>query len=201
MTKFNFASLLVLALASGHVQAADPTFTNVAHLNGLAYSGSTWGDQPVFAYRGTSAIAQSHHGKTWPVLNRQGPRWVPVASVLPQGSDGHGCSAADVTNPALTGRDGLIDLICTKGGCHGTCGQPFNKELWVQRPEGGFVNLAASTPMQQPHSSWPRYRRRRADGRAAGGGLRQRGLAHDTRPNRSTAPTCSRAAGSPSCRS
>jgi hypothetical protein len=151
LTKFNFASLLVLALASGHVQAADPTFTNVAHLNGLAYSGSTWGDQPVFAYRGTSAIAQSHHGKTWPVLHRQGPRWVPVASVLPQGSDGHGCSAADVTNPALTGRDGLIDLICTKGGCHGTCGQPFNKELWVQRPEGGFVNRAASTPMQQPH--------------------------------------------------
>ena len=66
-----------------------------------------------------------------------------------------GTAAPLPTSPtrSLTGRDGLVDLICTKGACHGTCTRPYKKELWVQRPEGGFVNLAASTPMLQPHAA------------------------------------------------
>ena len=83
---------------------------------------------------------------------RQEATFVQVASILPTKEDGHGCTAADMTNPDLTGRDGLVDLICTKGACHGTCTRPYPKELWVQTPEGGFVNLASSTPMLQPRA-------------------------------------------------
>jgi hypothetical protein len=121
-------------------------------LTGLAYSGPSQGDQPVFPYRGSIALAQSRHGGAWPIFMRQGGGFVQVATAPPAGQDGHGCAAADVTNPALTGRDGLVDLICTKGACEGTCSKEYKKELWVQRPEGGFVNLAVSTPMQQGHS-------------------------------------------------
>ena len=120
-TKFSLASSLVLALASGHVRAADPIFTNVEQQTGLSYSGPSQGDQPVFPYRGSIALAQSRHGGTWPILMRLGGVFVPVATAPPVGQDGHGCTAADVTNPALTGRDGLVDLICTKGACQGTC--------------------------------------------------------------------------------
>ncbi len=75
-----------------------------------------------------------------------------VASILPDKEDGHGCTAVDVTSPDMTRLDGLVDLICTKGACQGTCSRPYPKELWVQQPTGGFVNLAASTPMAQPRA-------------------------------------------------
>ena len=90
---------------------------------------------PVFPYRGSLAIVPSRHGGTWPGMVRNGSggsaKFSQAFSVLPQ-DDGHGCTAADVTNPSLSGRDGLVDLICTKGACQGTCGIEYKKELWVQ---------------------------------------------------------------------
>jgi hypothetical protein len=147
-----FAILLIFILASGHAQAADPTFTNVESLNGLAYSGPSQGDQPVFPYLDSIALAQSRHGGAWPILMRQGSSFVQVATAIPAKEDGHGCSAADVTNPSMTGRDGLVDLICTSGACHGTCTREYRKFLFVQQTDGGFMNLASSTPMLQPRA-------------------------------------------------
>ena len=110
---------------------------------------------PVFPYRGSLAIVPSRHGSTWPGMVRNGSggsaMFSQAFSVLPQ-DDGHGCTAADVTNPSLSGRDGLVDLICTKGACQGTCGIEYKKELWVQKPEGGFVNLAQAAGITQPHA-------------------------------------------------
>ena len=144
--------MLAACLVGGQALADDPTFTDIAAQVGLAYDGPTQGDQPLFPYRGSIALAQSRHGNTWPILMSQDGTVVQVASVLPTKEDGHGCTAADVTNPAMTGRDGLVDLICTKGACQGTCSRLYSKELWVQKPEGGFVNLASSTPMLQSNS-------------------------------------------------
>ena len=152
ISKFSLASSLVLALGSGHAQAADPTFTSMEQLTGLAYSGPSQGDQPVFPYRGSIALAQSRHGGAWPIFMRLGSSFAQVATATPAKEDGHGCSAADVTNPSMTGRDGLVDLICTTGACEGTCTRAYNKFLFVQQPGGGFVNQAASTPMLQPHA-------------------------------------------------
>ena len=45
-----------------------------------------------------------------------------------------------------------MDLYCTKGACHGTCRLPYDKELWVQRPAGGFVNLAQQAGITAPHA-------------------------------------------------
>ena len=146
------AGLLAACCVGGQALAVDPTLTNIAGQVGLAFDGPTQGDQPVFPYRGSIALAQSRHGGTWPILMRQDGTFVQVASVLPTREDGHGCTAADLTNPELTGRDGLVDLVCTKGACQGTCSRPYPKELWVQKPEGGFVNLASSTPMLQPRA-------------------------------------------------
>ena len=111
------------------------------------------GDMPVFPYRGSLAIVPSRHGNPWPIMVRDETGYFSaVATVLPLKEDGHGCTAADVTNPSLSGRDGLVDLICTKGACQGTCSREYRKELWVQLAEGGFVNLAQAAGITQPHA-------------------------------------------------
>lgn len=136
-----------------HLAAANSVFTRMATQVGLASVGPSQGDMPVFAYRGSLAIVPSRHGNPWPVMVRDATgRFGPVATVLPLKEDGHGCTAADLTDPALAGPDGLVDLICTKGACHGTCTREYRKELWVQRPEGGFVNLAGAAGIAQPHA-------------------------------------------------
>lgn len=123
---------------------------------GLASVAPSEGDMPVFPYRGSLAIVPSRHGLAWRGMVRQGhgpgASFRQAFTVLPAKQDGHGCVAADFTNPSLTGRDGLVDLFCTKGACHGTCHRPYDKELWVQLPAGGFVDLARAAGITHPHA-------------------------------------------------
>ena len=70
--KTMLAGLLVACIISCQVLADDPTLTDIAGQVGLAYSGPTQGDQPVFPYRDGIALAQSHHGGTWPILHAPG---------------------------------------------------------------------------------------------------------------------------------
>lgn len=148
---FSFARIAVDPVA----MAADGV-VDITAQTGLASVTPSEGDMPVFAYRGGLAVVPSKHGRAWAVMVRQGvgsgARFSRVFTVLPDKEDGHGCTAADITNPSLTGRDGLIDLLCTKGACQGTCGRPYNKELWVQLPGGGFINLAQQAGITNPHA-------------------------------------------------
>ena len=146
------AGLLASTFLIGSASAADPTFANIAASVGISYNGPTQGDQPFFNYRGAAALVPSHHGNPWLVLQLQGATFKAVATILEQNKDGHGCTASDITNPSLNGFDGLTDLICTVGACEGQCTSLWPKRLWVQKPEGGFVHLSASTPMLQGHS-------------------------------------------------
>ena len=115
------AGLLASTFLIGSASAADPTFANIADSVGISYNGPTQGDQPFFNYRGATALVPSRHGNPWLVLQPQGATFKPVATILEQKKDGHGCTAIDITNPSLTGLDGLTDLICTVGACEGQC--------------------------------------------------------------------------------
>lgn len=148
--------LLLLSLSFDQVALAADGVADITARTGLASVTPSEGDMPVFAYRGGLAIVPSRHGQAWAVMVRQGrgggARFSQVFTVLPAKEDGHGCTAADITDPSLTGPDGLIDLLCTKGACQGTCGRPYNKELWVQLPGGGFTNLAERAGITNPHA-------------------------------------------------
>lgn len=136
--------------------ANNVTFNDIATEVGMSSDTHTQGNMPVFPYRGSLAVVPSRHGNPWPVMVRHGigrsARFIQEFAVLGAYRDGHGCTAADFTSPSLAGPDGLMDLYCTTAACHGTCGLPYDKELWVQRPGGGFVNLAQQAGITEPHA-------------------------------------------------
>src|SRR6201986_4007416 len=57
--------------------------------------------------------------------------------------DRHGCAMADVNG------DGLEDIYCTVGASHGTAVK--SNELWIQQPNGTFVNEAAAMGVSDPY--------------------------------------------------
>jgi hypothetical protein len=57
--------------------------------------------------------------------------------------DRHGCAMADVNG------DGLQDIYCAVGASHGTAVK--SNELWIQQPDGTFVDKAATMGATDPY--------------------------------------------------
>lgn len=57
--------------------------------------------------------------------------------------DRHGCAVADVNH------DGQQDIYCAVGASHGV--KIKSNELWIQQPDGGFVNEAAKYHVSDPY--------------------------------------------------
>ena len=155
----------------GQSAAANPTYTDIAGQVGLAKVTPSEGDMPVFRTAAAWRSCPREHGSTWHGMVRNGSgsgaMFSQAFSVLPPRKTATAARRPMSPIRRSPGRDGLVDLICTKGACQGTCGIEYKKELWVQKPEGGFVNLARAAGITQPHargrdttalspSRWPR---------------------------------------------
>lgn len=69
--------------------------------------------------------------------------------------DRHGCVAADFGRPGGGLPDGRIDLFCTLGSCSGrgpaACnGRVFNREYWLGRADGTFVDEGPRSGADRP---------------------------------------------------
>lgn len=126
------------------------TSRDMAASVGLGNSSITQGRNPIFDADGDGLkddLLVNTHNSGASLLRRGQPSGT-FAAYLPNQfpkDDRHGCVAADFGSPNGGRPDGRADLYCTLGACSGrgpaACGgRRFLRELWLQRPGGGFVD-------------------------------------------------------------
>lgn len=150
--------MLMLALLGGEAHAADPIASNVAATAGLTFrgalNGATDGESAVFDYDrdGDLDLLLSTHGSSpWMLMRNDGNgRFTEILYGTFFKQDRHGCVAADFGSVAGP-PDGRPDLYCVVGACQGRCTKEYPNELWLQRPDGKFVDVARSWGVADPH--------------------------------------------------
>jgi hypothetical protein len=123
------------------------TATDVARQAGVAVFAITEGRNPVFDFNrdGIPDVLMNLHMGNPSILKRGLPGGGFVTATTFASDDRHGCVAADFGSPNHGLPDGLPDLFCTLGSCFGRAppacdGRIFHRELWLQRPGGGWVD-------------------------------------------------------------
>ncbi|MGQ0833185.1 MAG: FG-GAP repeat domain-containing protein [Microthrixaceae bacterium] len=132
---------------------------DVASQVGLIGNVATWGQNCVFDYNadGQMDLLLSTHGSgPWPLLEGRGSDpYVEVSSGSFLRNDRHGCAVGDfggVTDDGQpTGPDGRPDVYATVGACRGTCTKSYPNELWIQRSDRTYVNMAAAFHVEDAH--------------------------------------------------
>ena len=132
---------------------------SVAPQMGLTGNIGTWGQNCVFDYNGDGQLdllLSTHGSRPWPLL--AGAVMAPYLEVMPETfarNDRHGCAVGDFggigEDGYPTGPDGRPDVYASVGACEGTCTKPYPNELWIQRSDQTYVNMAAEFHVDDPH--------------------------------------------------
>lgn len=137
-----------------------PTARDDAFFAGLSFRGKrlglTQGESPVFDYDGDGKldILLSTHGTMpWPLMRNQGnDTYSEVLAGTFVKQDRHGCVAGDFGSIGGSGRpDGLPDLYCVIGADHGLSTDDYSNELYLQKPDHTFVNVAKAWGVEDSH--------------------------------------------------
>ncbi|HSI79806.1 MAG TPA: VCBS repeat-containing protein [Solirubrobacterales bacterium] len=144
---FALAALAAAAgpsVAAGKLEAYDASLASGLHHAPVHTYGATVGD---FTGNGWDDVLLVRHHETFPGLYENGGGTFAdiTASAFPSGPDSadyHDCPAADVDG------DGRLDFYCTLGANQGA-GAKAN-ELWLQQPDGTFVERAADYGVTDP---------------------------------------------------
>jgi hypothetical protein len=147
-------SLAAATMAS----AADPVARDIGPAAGLQPHGlanvSTQGETPPFdvdADGDPDLMLSTHGGSTWPLMRNNGDGTFTEIANFPK-TDRHGCAAADFGSPSGDGLpDGRPDLYCVTGACKGTCTKEYPNNLFLQMPDGTFVEAARAWGVADPH--------------------------------------------------
>jgi hypothetical protein len=139
------AASLALGAVAGQAQARLKA-RNVAARAGIAGTVQTAGENCVFDYNGDHVqdlFLSNHADAPWQLLRgKRNGRFVETnVGTFPR-RDRHGCATADFNG------DGRPDIYASIGGCEGTC--TATKELWIQEPDGGFVDRASEFGVADP---------------------------------------------------
>jgi hypothetical protein len=142
--------LLAMAVAIagwGGRTAQALTARDLATSAGLGYFGLTQGDFHVFDYDrdGRRDVMLNTHntGPARLMRNNGNGTFSEVLAGTFRKYDRHGCYGADFGSIVGDKRpDGRPDIYCTVGADQGTSTREYPKELWIQRPDGTFVNVA-----------------------------------------------------------
>lgn len=122
--------------------STSPYVEDIASRIGLGLTTPTFG-AVVFDYNHdgwNDVFLGRHTGQGFLYRNDRG-RFVRVATTaFPGGPDRHQCAGGDVNG------DGRADLFCPIGGEAGQTAKISNNELWIQRPDGSFVDQGATLP-------------------------------------------------------
>jgi hypothetical protein len=97
------------------------------------FNGDGWKDVLIVRHNDAPAVLYRNDGGTFTEVNEG----------LFSTRDRHDCAWGDVNN------DGRPDVYCTLGACQGTCAH--DNELWIQQPDGTFVDQAAAFGVTDPY--------------------------------------------------
>ncbi|MFZ1430071.1 MAG: HEAT repeat domain-containing protein [Geminicoccaceae bacterium] len=149
--------------AASEVQSrviADPVARDDAFIARLSFRGKrlglTQGESPVFDYDGDGKldILLSAHGTMpWPLMRNQGnDTYSEVLSGTFIKQDRHGCVTGDFGSVGGSGHpDGLIDLYCVIGADRGLSTDDWPNELYLQKPDHSFINVAKAWDVEDSH--------------------------------------------------
>jgi HEAT repeat protein len=139
---------------------AEPVARDDAPGRGLHFRGKrlgrTQGESPVFDYDGDGdldILLSTHGSMPWLLMRNRGDGTFSevLAGTFPR-RDRHGCIVGDFGSIGGSGRpDGRPDLYCVIGACRGLCTRGYPNELYLQGPDGNFVNVARSWGVEDRH--------------------------------------------------
>lgn len=145
-------ALLPAVVVGGSLWACGPdplTATDVAEAAGIARVIDTHGENCLFDYDrdGHFDLFLSTHGTAaWQLFRSNGDGTFTETNVGRfVRRDRHGCATGDFNG------DGRPDIYASIGACMGTCPVEYPKELWIQQPDGTFVDQAAAYGVTDPH--------------------------------------------------
>lgn len=122
------------------------TATDVASAAGIAWTGTTHGENCVFDYDRDGIedlFLSTHYQGPWQLfMGTSDGEFVETNVGTFPARDRHGCATGDYNG------DGRPDIYASIGGCAGTC--RARKELWIQRADGTFVDRAVDFGIDDP---------------------------------------------------
>lgn len=139
---------------------ADPVARDDAFIAGLSFRGKrlslTQGESPVFDYDGDGKLdilLSAHSTMPWPLMRNQGnDTYFEVLAGTFVKQDRHGCVAGDFGSTGSPGYpDGLIDLYCVVGADRGLSTDDWPNELYLQKPDHSFINVAKAWNVEDAH--------------------------------------------------
>lgn len=101
------------------------------------FDGDGWDDLLLVRHKRGLSLYRNEEGRRFERMNRK------LLTDFERSRDRHHCPFADVD------RDGRLDFFCSVGSFSGT--RPNPSELWLQRPDGTFVESAARYGVRDPY--------------------------------------------------